>query len=308
MEEKKFFDSSEDMNIDNKVGNTGDSVVSHQPPKAQGKGVRRIMMDAFNYWLRVEDKQVEYISKLISILHNASLMIDDIEDNSKLRRGIPVCHLVYGVPMTINTANYMYFVAMEDVFNTGKPEAVRVFLEELLNLHRGQGYDILWRDSVECPTEDQYRQMVLDKTGGLFRLCLRLMQVFSSDKRDYIPLVNLLGLYFQIRDDYINLKSDDYAKNKSFAEDLTEGKFSFPIIYAIRANPEDHRLINILKKRTEDQSLKEHAVTYMETVGAFTYTLKVLENLSHQIRKIISDFGGNDSLLKLMEFLEQSKH
>lgn len=73
------------------------------------------------------------------------------------------------------------------------------------------------------------------ETGGLFRLALRLMQVFSEDKthglpssssllssltslRDYIPLVNLLGLYYQIRDDYLNLMSDEYQKNKSFAE------------------------------------------------------------------------------------------
>jgi len=201
----------------------------------------------------------------------------------------------------------MYFVAMEDVFNIGQPEAIRVFLEELLNLHRGQGYDILWRDSTQCPTEDQYKQMVLDKTGGLFRLCLRLMQVFSKDKRDYIPLTNLLSLYFQIRDDYINLKSDDYAKNKSFAEDLTEGKFSFPIIYAIKANQEDHRLMNILKQKTEDLSLKQHAVSFMESVGAFTYTEKVLENLGNEIRQQIADFGGNDALLKLMDYLEQTK-
>jgi len=265
------------------------------------------MMDAFNVWLQISSEQVDYIAKLISILHNASLMIDDIEDNSKLRRGVPVCHHVYGVPMTINTANYMYFVAMEDVFNTGHPEAIRVFLEELLNLHRGQGYDILWRDSNDCPTEEQYRQMVLDKTGGLFRLCLRLMQVFSKDKRDYIPLVNLLSLYFQIRDDFINLKSDDYAKNKSFAEDLTEGKFSFPIIYAIRANREDHRLLNILKKRSEDLSIKQHAITYMETLGTFTYTEQILENLSKQIREMIAQFGGNDALLNLMEYLEKTK-
>jgi len=290
----------------------------HEPPKeltepyryisqSQGKGVRKIMMDAFNGWLQISTEQVDVVAKLISILHNASLMIDDIEDNSKLRRGIPVCHHVYGIPMTINTANYMYFVAMEDVFNTGHPEAIRVFLEELLNLHRGQGYDILWRESADCPSEEQYRQMVLDKTGGLFRLCLRLMQVFSKDKRDYLPLVNLLSLYFQIRDDYINLKSDDYAKNKSFAEDLTEGKFSFPIIYAIRANTEDHRILNILKKRTEDLSLKQHAISYMETLGTFTYTEGVLNNLSKQIRELIAQFGGNDALLNLMEYLETTK-
>jgi len=295
------------------------TTIHHEPPKeliepyqyisqAQGKGVRKALMEAFNWWLKIEPNQVESIASLIAILHNASLMIDDIEDNSRLRRGNPVTHAVFGVPLTINTANYMYFVAMEKVYNTGHPDAVKVFLEELLNLHRGQGYDIYWRDNNHCPTEAQYKDMVRDKTGGLFRLCLRLMQVFSQDKRDFIQLVNLLGLYFQIRDDYINLKSDDYAKNKSFAEDLTEGKFSFPIIFAIRANLDDHRLLNILKQHTEEESVKRHAIDYMERVGAFEYTRAVLSQMNAQIREQITQFGGNELLMQLLEFLEKSKN
>ena len=63
-----------------------------------------------------------------------------------------------------------------------------VFVQELLNLHRGQGQDILWREQCICPTEAQYRQMVLDKTGGLFRLAVGLMQAFRS-----APLDNCLS-------------------------------------------------------------------------------------------------------------------
>ena len=59
------------------------------------------------------------------------------------------------------------------------------------------------------------------------------MQLFSQDVNNYEELTSLLGLYFQIRDDYANLCLDEYAVNKSFAEDLTEGKFSFPIVHAI---------------------------------------------------------------------------
>jgi len=292
---------------------------THDPPKellepfryveqTGGKGVRAKLMEAFNEWLEVEKVKLKDIAELVSILHNASLMIDDIEDNSRLRRGIPVCHLVYGIPSTINTANYMYFLAMEKVHNTGNPLAVTVFLEELLNLHRGQGYDIYWRDNNTCPTEDQYKQMVLDKTGGLFRLALRLMQAFSKNKTDYLPLVNLMGLYFQIRDDFINLQSDEYQKNKSFAEDLSEGKFSFPIIHSIRSNPDDRRLLNILKRKTEDVEVKKHAIDYMQQTGSFSYTEEVLKNLAKQTRTQISELGGNKKLSDLMDYLETAKN
>ena len=60
------------------------------------------------------------------------------------------------------------------------------------------------------------------------------MQLFSQDVHNYEELTSLLGLYFQIRDDYANLCLEEYAVNKSFAEDLTEGKFSFPIVHAIQ--------------------------------------------------------------------------
>ncbi|KAG5788086.1 hypothetical protein H9Q69_012851 [Fusarium xylarioides] len=76
--------------------------------------------------------------------------------------------------------------------------------------------------------------MVSNKTGGLFRLAVKLMQLASESDKDYVPLVNILGVILQIRDDYLNLQSGKYAKNKGFGEDLTEGKFSFPIIHSIR--------------------------------------------------------------------------
>ena len=59
-----------------------------------------------------------------------------------------------------------------------------------------------------------------------------------------MPLVDLIGVLFQIRDDYMNLQADEYATNKGFAEDLTEGKFSFPIVHGVRANPSDRQLLS----------------------------------------------------------------
>ena len=59
-------------------------------------------------------------------------------------------------------------------------EVACIFMEELLNLHRGQGMDLFWRDTLRCPTEEEYFEMVGHKTGGLFRLAVRLMQAKSS--------------------------------------------------------------------------------------------------------------------------------
>jgi len=282
-----------------------------------------LMIDAFNEWLHVDEHNLQTIKRIVTMLYNASLLIDDIEDDSKLRYGIPVAHSIYGVPLTLNCANYVYFLSLSlcltlaqhndpqppdtssvlyqtlrsvplspliasapstptftavsspfgSLSSPSTPQsppssslspslpsisfsslkqirwykAVAIFAEELLCVHRGQGRDIQWREMWLCPSESEYREMVLDKVGGLFRLGTKLMQLFSSDQRDFVPLANLLALFFQLIDDYNNLSISDTntLKNKSFCEDLTEGKFSFPIIHSINSCKSDHRLLRI---------------------------------------------------------------
>ena len=163
-----------------------------------------------------------------------------------------------------------------------------------------------WRDDVRCPTEEQYFQMIKDKTGGLFRLAVGLMQAFASKSKDvdFSNLVNNLSLYFQIRDDYINIADKEYMKIKTFCEDLTEGKFSFPIIHCIRADPKDTRLLSILKKRTTDVDVKQYAQQIMLEKGSLEYTRKKCCSLKEDIIKDIEELGGNGPLLKLVELLD----
>jgi geranylgeranyl diphosphate synthase type 3 len=106
--------------------------------------------------------------------------VDDVEDSSILRRGIPVAHSIFGTPQTINSANYVYFRALSLLLSMNNAKLIDIFTEELLNLHRGQGMDLYWRDSLTCPSEADYLEMVGNKTGGLFRLAIKLMQAEST--------------------------------------------------------------------------------------------------------------------------------
>lgn len=249
--------------------------------------------------------RVQGIIQVTEMLHNASLLIDDIEDSSTLRRGFPVAHSIYGIPSVINSANYVYFLGLEKVLTLEHPEAVRLFTRQLLELHRGQGLDIHWRDTYTCPTEQEYRNMVLQKTGGLFGLAVGLMQLFSDWKQDLKPLLDTLGLFFQIRDDYANLTSREYSESKSFCEDLTEGKFSFPTIHAIWSQPESTQVQNILRQRTDNVDIKRYCVDYLEKVGSFAYTRQTLRDLEAEVYRLIGEFGGNPQLESLVKHLSR---
>lgn len=270
-----------------------------------GKDFRTQIITAFNEWLEVPPDSLEVITHVVGMLHTASLLIDDVEDSSMLRRGLPVAHSIFGVPQTINSANYIYFAALQELQKLANPTALTIFAEELLNLHRGQGMDLFWRDTLTCPTEEDYLEMVGNKTGGLFRLGIKLMQAASPSSIDCVPLVNIIGLIFQIRDDYQNLFSREYSDNKGMCEDLTEGKFSFPVIHSIRTNPANLQLLNILKQKTTDEGVKRYAVSYMEGTGSFEYTKQVLTVLIDRARKMTDEInegmGKNTGIHKLLD-------
>lgn len=276
-----------------------------------GKDIRTALITAFNGFLHVPEASLVSITKVVGMLHTSSLLIDDVEDNSLLRRGTPVAHSIFGTAQTINSANYVYFLALQELHKLSNwKEAVEIFTAELLNLHRGQGMDLYWRDTLTCPTEDDYLEMVQNKTGGLFRLAVKLMQAEAIERgrRDCVPLVNLLGLIFQICDDYLNLSSTAYTKNKGLCEDLTEGKFSFPVIHSIRSDPSNLQLLNILKQKTTEEEVKRYALKYMEGTGSFEYTRKAIRELRAKAHALIEEMdpagGDAEGIRKILDRID----
>ena len=125
--------------------------------------------------------------------------------------------------------------------------------------------------------------------------------------RDLSKLIDLLGLIFQIRDDYMNLQSGEYAEKKGSMEDLTEGKFSYPVIHSINAVPENTILVDILKQRSEDNEIKMRAVQYMESTGSYAYCREVLSRLNKQARSHVEDLeaslGSNHGVHFILDLL-----
>ncbi|KAF2835350.1 geranylgeranyl diphosphate synthase [Patellaria atrata CBS 101060] len=280
-----------------------------------GKNIRSQLIAAFNVWLDVRPDSLSIITKAVGMLHTASLLIDDVEDSSLLRRGVPVSHSIFGIPQTINSANYVYFLALQEILRLENARAVQIYTEELLHLHRGQGMDLFWRDTLTCPSEPEYLEMVSNKTGGLFRLAIKLMHAETNEFLSACTtLVDTIGLLFQILDDYKNLHSQTYTAQKGFCEDLTEGKFSFPVIHSIRTDPQNQVLINILKQKTEDIEVKKYAISYMEKTESFDYTKKVLVQLRtkalEQVATLEEAVGGErgaKGAQALRAYLEEMK-
>ncbi|KAL4816983.1 isoprenoid synthase domain-containing protein [Aspergillus spinulosporus] len=251
-------------------------------------------IDGLNVWLVLPDHRVNQQKSIAQTLHNASLMLDDIEDHSPLRRGRPATHTIFGTEQTINSASYLLTDAMQKVQGLDDPVCMHIYIEEMRSLLVGQSFDLYWTRQGQCPSEEEYLAMVRQKTGGLFRLLTRLMAQIAPNRRLDRQLSNLgdtLGEFFQIRDDYKNLSSE-YTGQKGFCEDLGECKFSLPLIHALNTQPKNVQLRGILQQSRSSgglisRSRRQTTNGIVDTEWASGVSNWMLRLLIHQLKVIL---------------------
>jgi len=194
------------------------------------------------------------LAPLVEFCHNASLIHDDIEDNSDERRGKPAVHLLYGVDTAINSGSFLYFLPLtcidswEQADNYGR-DAYSLWAAYLRKLHLGQAIDIHWhRDFGIIPSIDEYLAMCALKTGCLARFAAELgvmgAKTAGCDTSQTMALgeaAENLGIGFQILDDVKNLTTGIPGKKRG--DDIVEGKKSLPVLLFLQRHPEKKEMV-----------------------------------------------------------------
>eukprot|EP00121_Abeoforma_whisleri_P004631 Awhi_evm1s4188 len=156
---------------------------------SKGKQIRKRFVDKLSREYSIDTSDVRALNTCIERFHAVSLLLDDIEDDSTMRRGKTCAHLVYGTPLTINAAYMSIFWLIDMVpklFHSNHVATQQLIMNTCVEIHRGQGLDILWRDSNYCPTELEYIDMVKGKTSAAFVLAGRIFCLHSSDYRLFL--------------------------------------------------------------------------------------------------------------------------
>ncbi|KAJ5904908.1 Terpenoid synthase [Penicillium subrubescens] len=263
------------------------------------KNVRLQLIDAFNLWLGLPCLALNTIKEIVNDLHNSSLILDDIQDGSLLRRGSTATHIIFGNAQSINSATYMFVRVAGQVHALSNPALMTVLLEELERLFLGQSWELKWRSTMQCPTEEEYLAMVDHKTGAMFHMLLRLMLTLAQDdgclsqSTEFTVLAQLLGRWYQVRDDYLNLQEAGYAKKKGFCEDLDEGKFSYPIVRCCADPVRKDIVIGLLDRRDTPEvpnlplENKLQILDLIEKAGAIHETWRLIYQLQDKVQEEI---------------------
>ncbi len=253
------------------------------------------------------------------IIHNGTLMTDDVEDDSELRRGKPCIHKIYGVDVAINTGNFMYYIPLTILIknkdNLDPKTLLRVYgvyTKEMINLSIGQGLDIWWhKGKANDITEKQYLQMCSCKTGTLARMAAKLAVALSNGTEEQEEKIGRfaesIGIAFQIHDDVLSASGGKFQEKKGYGDDITEGKRTLMVIYTLKkANEKDRiRLLKILDTHTRDKKLIKEAIDILKKYDSIDYAKKIARELVSDAWKEIDPLlPDSDAKRKLKSFAD----
>jgi octaprenyl-diphosphate synthase len=184
------------------------------------------------------------LAPLVEFSHNASLIHDDIEDDSDERRGKPAIHHIFGVDTAINSGSFLYFLSLcciEACQTSNKDRLYRVWGEYMRKLHLGQAMDISWHREISLvPGIEDYYFMCGLKTGSLARLAVELGVYIAGASEETANLLGeaaeKLGIGFQILDDVKNITTGIPGKRRG--DDIGEGKKSLPVLLYLHKYPD----------------------------------------------------------------------
>jgi geranylgeranyl diphosphate synthase type I len=179
----------------------------------------------------------------VELVHNFSLVHDDVQDNSEKRRGRSTVWTKWGVPMAINVGDALFVIADQAMMDLVKDHpastvvrASAILHDACLNLTRGQYLDMSYEERNDLALED-YWPMVGGKTSALLSACTHIGALLGNageaELEAYRQFGYHLGLAFQVQDDILGIWGDEAVTGKSAASDLVEGKNSLPVLYAL---------------------------------------------------------------------------
>ncbi|MEX1248868.1 MAG: polyprenyl synthetase family protein [Anaerolineales bacterium] len=212
-------------------------------PKAAGKRVRSILLLLTCRAAGGEWKSALPAAAAVELLHNFSLIHDDIQDGSEMRRGRKTLWALHGDAQAINAGDAMFSLAHHSLAGLEKTASLetyaaasRLLARTSLQLTQGQYLDLAYEQMGELDTED-YWPMVWGKTAVLIRTCTELGALVAGARgqvfEDYMAFGEKLGLAYQVRDDLMGIWGDPEEMGKSAYSDLLSGKKSLPVLYAL---------------------------------------------------------------------------
>lgn len=282
-----------------------------------GKRLRPYLVIKSCQMLSGSAKQAMPAAAAIEMIHNFTLVHDDIMDNDEMRHGVPTVHTKFGMPLAILAGDVLFSKAFETVSIDNVPNSamssklVAKLAEACVDVCEGQVLDIKMAEGKKIPSKSDYIKMIEKKTSALFEVSCAMGAICAgASAKDVANLASFgrnLGVAFQITDDLIGVLGDPKVTKKPVGNDLREGKKSLPILMAIQ-KADKKRKKSILKVFGNPRAAKKDIVIAVDVMRSLDIDAKVRDEAlayAEKAKRSLSSYRGpaKDELVSLLDFV-----
>ena len=268
--------------------------------QSKGKQIRPILVILSAKVFSNVTPNVLYAAASLEMLHNASLIHDDVVDESKLRRGKATINSIWDNRIAVLVGDFFVSAALDCAVKTGKFPIVKTMSNLGRELAIGEVEQI---DNARnhIVNQERYFEIISQKTASLFRSCVEVggyaIDVPDEQMVGLREFASLFGLCFQIRDDIFDYY-DDPIIGKPTGNDLREGKITLPLLYALEKTdvPEHKEMIALAQKEMLSTEEISTLIDFAKREGGIEYAYDKMQQLRDKACSILDKYPQNDAI------------
>lgn len=281
---------------------------------AGGKRIRPVlvllMANAYSY----RGSHHHDLAAVVEFIHTATLLHDDVVDESSMRRGRQTANALFGNAASVLVGDFLYSRAFQMMVSVGDMRVMQILADATNVIAEGEVLQLLNMHDPDV-TEERYLQVIRSKTAKLFEAAAQLGALVAGASDDEIEAAaeygRSLGTAFQLIDDVLDYSGNTSDIGKNVGDDLREGKPTLPLIYLMQhGSPEQQQLVRACIENGDEQHFDE-ILAAITSSGALDYTrneANKASQLAAQSVFALPDSQFKDSLLQLCAFAVDRNH
>lgn len=254
------------------------------------------------------------LAAVIELIHSATLLHDDVVDNSMLRRGRETANKVFGNEAAVLVGDYLYSKAFELMVQLDRVDIMKVLVEATNTMAEGEALQLLDRHNPKT-SEGSYLNIIQSKTGKLFEAAAIMGALIAKASPQHLKAAAHYGLHlgiaFQIVDDLLDYRGKEAHTGKGIGNDLSEGKVTLPLIYLLEHGSSRETLLLREAIRTGSLEHLEQIQKMIETTGALEYTTSFAKTEMERAQKALTSLPVSpyrEGAMALAQFALERNH
>lgn len=273
-----------------------------------GKRLRPVLHVLLAQALEYQGEQHINLAAVIELIHTATLLHDDVVDESEMRRGEKTSHEIWGNSASVLVGDFLYSKSFQMMIQADSMQVMRILSDATNKISEGEVQQLLNIGNLNI-TERDYYQIIANKTAKLFEAACELAGVIAHQEQQNLKQLGQYGMYlgtaFQIADDVLDYTADDESLGKNLGDDFSEGKLTLPLIYLLKYGSEHQHATITQAIEDPDNANFENIKKMVTTSEAIDYTLSQAQKYSNKAKETIvtlPDSKAKQALLFICDY------